>query len=167
LHKPALASFIGTVNNDAGILSDRTGNRRFLITTVEQLDWGYTDLDVNQVWAEAQAAYLAGEPWQLTPDEAKRAAELNEGYYEIEDPIEGLLLEHFDVDPNSRAWTPTTMILQTLEANGLRGNTRGNSMALASALRALGVDKVRGNNSKGQRVWGYKGVRYTGTLPIP
>lgn len=166
LYKPALASFIGTINNDAGILSDKTGNRRFLVATIERLDWSYTDLDVNQVWAEAQAAYLAGEPWRLAPAEASLATELNEEY-EVEDPIEGMLLEHFSVDPGSSAWTPTTMILQTLESNGLRGNTRANSMALASVLRGLGLEKVKGNNVKGQRVWGYRGIRYTGTLPGP
>lgn len=165
LRKPALASFIGTVNNDAGILSDRTGNRRFLVCTLTAVDWGYsTKIDPGQVWAEAQAAYLAGEPWQLLPDEALRAGELNENY-EMPDPVEGLLLELFEVDPTLPVWTPTAVILQTLEANGLRGQTRANAMALAGTLRALGLEKTKSSNSSGQRVWGYRGIKLLSTLP--
>ena len=37
--KPALASFIGTVNNEAGLLSDPTGSRRFLVCRIEEIEW--------------------------------------------------------------------------------------------------------------------------------
>ncbi len=52
--KPALASFIGTVNNSTGIFSDPTGSRRFWAMTITRLDWSYSEhMDVHEVWAEA------------------------------------------------------------------------------------------------------------------
>ena len=50
IRKPALASFIGTINNEIGFLADKTGNRRFLVCTLESIDWGYSKaVDVDQV----------------------------------------------------------------------------------------------------------------------
>ena len=157
--KRAMASLIGTVNNEAGLLADKTGNRRFLVCKLEHVDWSYAKtIDIDQVWAEAQALYLAGEKWELTPAEQKRASEINE-VYEIDDPIEGLLLKYFEVNPSLPAWTPTAEILQTLEINGLRGNTRANAMGLAAVMTKLGMEKKRRHNTQGQLVWGYEGVR--------
>lgn len=67
ISKPALASFIGTINNSSGIFSDPTGSRRFLVSKIEEINWDYSvSIDPTDVWAEAMAAYLAGESWKLT-----------------------------------------------------------------------------------------------------
>lgn len=156
--KPALASMIGTVNNEVGILDDPTGNRRFLVTHLERIDWSYSQQDVHQVWAEAHALYLSGEPWRLTPEEQVRANEIN-ALYEVEDPLEGLLLKYFKVEPkNGLLWTSSQEILATLEANGLKGVTKSNSMALGVAMKRLGCERKKRQNSLKQWVWGYLGV---------
>jgi hypothetical protein len=158
IKKPALASMIGTVNNEIGILDDPTGSRRFLTTHVEKIDWNYTKLDVHQVWAEAYAAFLAGEPWQLSPAEQTQANHINQ-QYEIEDPTEGLLLKYFRVDAtNSSVWTSSQEILAVLENNGLKGTSKQNSMALAATMKRLGCDRAKRRNSQLQPVWGYIGV---------
>ena len=160
VHKRAMASLMGTVNDEGGILSDKTGNRRFLIADVLDIDWAYTDqVDINQVWAEAAIAYHDGERWELSKSERETATKINV-QYEMDDPIEGLLLEYFKVDPTEKhRWMPSAVILQTLEANGLRGNTRANSMGLANVMAKLGVKKKKGPNSQKQYVWGYTGVK--------
>lgn len=158
--KPAVASFIGTVNNEAGLLSDPTGNRRFLIACITGIDWGYAlSIEPHQVWAEANAAYLAGESWKLSPTAKAQSVAINERY-EIEEPIEGLLLKYFRVDPaDTHTWTATVDILTTLEANGLRGgSTKQNAMALAGVATKLNLAKAKGYTKNGQRVWGYMGV---------
>lgn len=156
--KPAMASMIGTVNNEAGILNDPTGNRRFLVTHLEKIDWDYTKLDVHQVWAEAHAQYLSGAAWQLTPDERAKADQIN-ALYEIEDPIEGLLLKYFRVDPaNQFWWTSTQEIIATLETMGLKGSSKTNSMMLAVTMKRLGCERKKQQNSQRQWVWGYIGV---------
>jgi hypothetical protein len=156
--KPAMASMIGTVNNEIGILDDPTGSRRYLVTHVDRIDWNYTKLDVRQVWAEAHALYLAGHDWQLKPEDRALAAEINEAY-EVEDPVEGLLLKLFKVEPkNPLLWTSSQEILATLETNGLKGASKQNSMALAQTMKRLGCLRKKQPNSQGQRVWGYMGV---------
>lgn len=153
--KPSLSSFIGTANNSSGLFSDPTGNRRYWACTLESLDWEYSNqLDANQLWAEARAAYCAGESWTLTPNERKAQDAIN-AEFEVEDPIENLLRKHYTIDPNNPTlWTATVDILNTLQESGLQGNTRANQMALSATLRKLGLEKV-----KHSKINGYCGIR--------
>jgi hypothetical protein len=157
--KPALASFIGTVNEEGGILNDPTGSRRFMVVVITAVDWKYsTELDPAQVWAEANAAFLAGESGDLPDTESQLAQRIN-SEHEMDEPAEGLLLKYFHVDPtDTKAWTPSVDIITTLEANGLHGPTRANMMALAAVMKSLGVQRVRRRLQNGGQVWGYEGV---------
>ena len=79
--KPALASLIGTINNEAGFLTDPTGNRRFLVCRLTGIDWAYTKkIDPHQVWAEAVTLYKAGEPCLPTAEETKLQNAINDEY---------------------------------------------------------------------------------------
>jgi hypothetical protein len=151
--KPALACFIGTVNNSSGFLSDPTGSRRFWACTLEGIEWGYTGLNKHDVWAEAAAAYHNGEPWRLSADEAQRTRVINE-QYEIGDPVEAFLQKCFTITSNPTDWVATVDLLTTMQEAGLQGNTRSNSMALAATMKRLGLDKSRWDNKMG-----YRGVR--------
>lgn len=152
--KPALATLIGTFNNDTGILSDPTGNRRFNLCSLTEIDWNYaTDVDKNMVWAEAQAAYLASEDWRLSPNEVKRQTEVNEEF-EIEDPVENLLREYFDLTGNQTDWIATATIMKLLQDAGFTGNLKANQMHLSSAMKKMGLERYRFN-----LVWGYKGIK--------
>ena len=164
---PALASLIGTVNNDAGFLSDQTGNRRFLIATIDAIDWSYaTDIDPNQVWGEAFAAYQRGEDWYPTAEELK-LSEANNDNFKIPDVIEGYIDRAFETDSNALEWwTPSNEIVSTLQSMGYRGgSSRSIAMQVASTLKALGHTKKRqwqtlenfGGNQRS--VHGYVGVR--------
>jgi putative DNA primase/helicase len=154
IKKQALANFLATVNNSSGFLSDPSGNRRFWAVTVRMIDWGYADLDVNQVWAEAAAAYRQGEEWTLSSDEAELAASQNEAF-EVPDPIEDLLRKEYRLDPRNRTiWTPTAEILTNLQEHGLQGNTRANSMGLAATLKRLGFEKRRDPATDVRGYWG-------------
>ena len=139
--KPGLASFIGTVNESAGIFSDPTGSRRFWATTVTAIDWSYAlHVDVHQVWAEAMHAYRQGETWVLAPDDAKNASAINETYA-VPDAVELLLRKWFVLDENDDCWLSTADILTTLQENGLGQNARANSMHLAATMKKLGLRK--------------------------
>jgi len=67
---PRRCIFIGTVNpGDMGHFKDETGNRRFWLVPVGAIDHDSLITDRNQIWAEAVAAFKAGEPHYLTdPD---------------------------------------------------------------------------------------------------
>lgn len=161
----AMASLIGTINNEAGFLSDPTGSRRFLVCKMEAIDWNYTRLDRDQIWAEAAAAYRAGEGWTLTPEEARRRDEINRTF-EIDDPIALLIDKYFELDPNGTEFMPSLTMLKTLEAGGLRGGTsKSNLMAIVAAMKKLGFESVR-PKVEGDRRRGFRGVKAKNGAPI-
>lgn len=167
IHKPALASFIGTVNNSHGILNDPTGSRRFLIANLTAIDFGYKAISAHDVWAEAHAAYLAGEDWRLLPDEIARRNEINERY-EVDDSIEAFLKRKFDIDPNERGWfTPIDEIIAALDGAGYKaGTTKALSMAVADTLYKLGLSKGRFFvSARSQQCRGYFGIREIKIVP--
>jgi predicted P-loop ATPase len=164
--KPALASFIGTINADgSGLLDDNTGNRRYVIVELTKIDWGYTALDIDAIWAEAVAAYNAGECWQLDSGEGKQADSIKDRYV-IQDPLEDWILKYFEIDPEKiedADWrVPTTDIIEILHNAGWRlGNSpKSESMAISAAMTALGAYKP-GNKItvRGAQVRGYQCIK--------
>lgn len=154
---PAMASLIGTVNDECGILADPTGSRRFLICHVESIDWSYKkQIDISQVWGEAYSAYLAGEDWRLSPDDERSAQFVNERY-EMDDAIEGWLKKHYRVSPtNTARWIPTHKIVEQLYGTGAMGN-RAHAITLGSCCRKLKLTRAR-RTYNGQQVWGFTGL---------
>jgi hypothetical protein len=153
IQKPAMASFIGTVNNTSGILNDPTGSRRFHIAKMTKINWEYSKLNVNKIWGEAVAAYLTGEAWTLSDTERAFRDSINEEY-QVEDPIENLLRNLFYLDADNRNWwTSTTEIIKTLEdpyQGAYRGGgTRSTTMQLAETMKRLGHVKGKRNNVNG------------------
>ncbi len=159
LHKPALASFIGTVNNESGILNDPTGSRRFFISHVTAIDWNYaTTINPASVWAEARALYLANEPWKLTAAEYDRANQINEEY-EVQDPLEDLLQRNYEVTNNPVDFVGTIDIIDRLHLAGWKlGIPRAEAMAISSAMRKHGLE-VSKRMISGVRMNGYTGLR--------
>ncbi len=163
LVKPALASFIGTVNFEGALLADPTGHRRFWPVNLAGVDWNYSqDVDVNQVWAQAFALYRAGEPWRLSTEERTAHAEIVQTY-EVEDILAGYVQEYFRVEPENEAlFMTTTEIISTLrkpEGADLKGSEKALSMQLATSLTSLGLVRKRQYvaTEKAQR-WGYVGI---------
>lgn len=160
LVKPALASFIGTVNNIAGFLNDPTGSRRFMSVRLTSIDWRYTSLDAKGIWAQAFALYKAGEPWELTPEEAAIADAVNETY-KISDPLEDILQRAYKMTGEPGDFVSTVDIREKLNLNGWRLQTpRAEAMAIAEAMKAWGVESDKRTVRTGQpQERGYAGIR--------
>lgn len=74
--------------NDAQILSDLTGNRRFWIVSTGKIDLAAIEEDRDQLWAEAVAREAKGEPIYMASDaEIKLAADALKAF-QIDDPME-------------------------------------------------------------------------------
>lgn len=157
MHKPAMASFIGTVNLDgAGFLVDTSGNRRFLVMELARIDWGYTKVPINLVWAQAMHLYRNGFNWRLQVSEKERQNAINKRY-EVADPYVDLLQSHFDIDlADNESWLSTVQILETLRERGisLGGTLKAQAMEVSKAANALKLQKLRRNG-----IQGYTGIR--------
>ncbi len=154
--KPALASLIGTINNEAGFLSDPTGNRRFLVCTIEAINWDYMQIvDLTQLWAEATFKYKNGlETEHITDIEIELQKCLNEKYM-IDDPfIIGLQQKCYaNPDNTTTDWHSSNDILIFL---GYDPPRRGDTMALGAAAKKLRLTK--GFDPVGKKVRGYFGI---------
>lgn len=171
INKPALASFIGTINNSSGIFSDPTGSRRFLTSKLVGIVWDYSkDLTPDQVWAEAAEAFKSGESWQLVPDEIRKSNEINTEY-DVPDVIEGLMMKFFELDNTKDDWwIPTSDILAILKdpiKGDLRGNDRSLAMDLGKTMTRLGHESKRRKNNLGNSVNGYTGIKLYSVFPGP
>lgn len=160
--KPAAASLIGTINEDGtGFLHDPTGNRRFAVVHLDDIDWSYTKIDRDQLWAELYDAYLSGERWELTPYEQEIQAEINSGHMMVS-PLEEMLLQYYEIDKtNAEQFTPTMEILERLTTLGLKGDQFKQKMELTSILTKMGL-KPEQRRLKGGRMRGYTGIWYRG-----
>jgi hypothetical protein len=160
IQKPALSSFIGTVNPSAGFLVDATGNRRYIVVDLANINWAYADeVDVNQLWAQAYHLWKSGESPALSPEEKAHQTTSNE-QHTIEDPYEGWVRRLFNLDPDREDWKLTSaQITATLQDKGIRGETRAIQMRLSETLRSMGL-KQHANDRP--RVWLGISLKYEG-----
>ena len=150
--KPVLTSLIGTINNTGGFLDDPTGSRRFMVCNVQKFDWQtYTEkIDINMLWGEIYAAYLIGEDTEFTIHQ-KIETEKNNKQYEIEDPIEIVLLDQFEIKPGDLTkWTTTADLMYVVQEKiGKGGSPKSFQMALAVTCKKLGLEKAQQKNQRG------------------
>lgn len=142
--KPALASFVGTVNDSSGFLTDDTGNRRFMVTNIINIDWDYTKLNVDQIWAEAVMRYRRGEPWVLQPNEATMQREVNKRH-EAESLLDGWIERLFEPSEYPQDRLTTSDIADVLRDNNIRlsGSERAQAMEISRVLARAGYAKIR------------------------
>jgi putative DNA primase/helicase len=92
---PRQCVFIGTTNARE-YLSDITGNRRYWPVACTKLDLEAIASDRDQIWAEAVAAYHAGEAWWIKDEELRRAADAEQEQRRITDPWEEIVADWLD-----------------------------------------------------------------------
>jgi predicted P-loop ATPase len=91
---PRQCVFIGSTNADA-YLADETGGRRFWPVKIGKINLEKLKADREQLWAEAVAAYRAGEKWWLDKAIEAQAREQQE-QRRIVDPWEERVLDYVD-----------------------------------------------------------------------
>ena len=161
IEKPALASFIGTVNPDgAGFLMDATGNRRFRPVTLKRINRTYaTACDITQIWAEAVDAYRRGETSDLHfADETALRESILPKSQVVNLMVELIEQEYAKLSDAAETYMDAAMssadILQHIYNCGYHGrNSKADAMDLAQAMRFLGYEKKRVDGR-----WKYLGI---------
>lgn len=147
--KPALASLVGTVNNTSGFLADESGSRRFMITRLEYIDRRYTEIDIDQLWAQAVHLYRSGEQWALTSEEAQAQQATNERY-EVETTLDDWIERYYVFDPSYTTPVSLADVLVELARADIRlsGSERMQAAELARSLSRHGAKRVHTRQGK-------------------
>lgn len=147
---PRQVVFAGTTN-ESTFLGDSTGQRRWWVRDVGVSGPVRPELVVarrDQLWAEAMAAYDAGERWHLSHEEAD-AQEADAQRYRQADPWEEIVA----------AWTQGRRVVTTSEVLAAIGRrpedaTRGDEMRVAAILASLGRTRAK-VGGEGTRRWAW------------
>jgi Virulence-associated protein E-like domain/Bifunctional DNA primase/polymerase, N-terminal/Primase C terminal 1 (PriCT-1) len=172
LHKPSLSNFIGTINPEGtGFLNDSTGNRRFMVCTLTDIDWNYSkDIRPRDVWAQAVALFESGEPWDLQGDEVKTANEIN-SKHEVDSTIGQYLSKYFEISPSdTESKMPTAEIVDVLKLKGaISTGEKAVQMEISRYLTQQGLNKVidvPAGYSNRVRVWVGIKTKMVDDMPI-
>jgi putative DNA primase/helicase len=144
--------FVGTTNQPT-FLADPTGARRFWPVTVGAVDLDWTAAHRDQVWAEAVAAFKAGEPWWL--DRATESAVEDErAAYQHDDPWEAAVESWcYDLSRHKNGVTVRDVLTDCL-GKDVGDLSRGDEMRVAGILGSLGWGKRRVRSEGGRaHVW--------------
>ncbi len=158
---PVTASFIGTVNPTGGFLVDPSGNRRFWMIKSNGIDFSYSDaFAIEDIWAEAFAAFKAGEPYTLTPDEAA-ANEQEQAAAEIIDLVSEAVKAYFDIDPAHPEWViPCNKVREVLQQKAGISPSQMSDKRFGQSMRRLGLSaKKVWSKEKGKTITGYLGIK--------
>lgn len=161
LDKPAICSFIGTINFDgSGFLVDSTGNTRFLTCLITAIDFGYsTAYSPDDLWSEAWWYYknVPGS-WELTPEEQAKRDEINQSY-EVPSALEEVILDLFQITHNGQDFIPTSTIKNTLALHYRINSEQLFTRELKRVMHKLGVEPGRAPFREGEgHKRGYKGI---------
>lgn len=134
-----IASFVGSTNNRE-VLSDITGNRRFLVFEALKFH-GTSQYDIDKVYAHGYALYHQGFQYWFDLSEIKRVNTINEKYRQISDE-EQYLLKHFRKANNKKdnviSLNATEVVAGIQEAEGNGFTLDLSAIEMGKVLNALG-----------------------------
>ena len=141
----AMASFVGTVNDESGFLNDPTGSRRFWVMGITGIDFSYSkDLNPDDIWAEAMAAYKTGESHDLDQVQRDRAEEIASEYRVI-NSTEEAIKKCFDITGDPNDFLDFNVIRSVLidPNKGNLSSRDASDVKIAAALKVLGLERGR------------------------
>lgn len=141
---------VGTTNHPE-YLDDSTGARRYWTVEVPgRIDTDLLDEWRDQIWAEAVAAYRAGEQWWLTPEE-ETARVASSGTHMVGDSWASLIEAWIGTRPPRSAFSSSEIMKGALELKPA-DQTKAAQMRVGECMRVLGYQRgMLGSERK--RVW--------------
>lgn len=158
INKPALCSFVGTVNNDgAGFLNDPTGSTRYLACEVTGIDYAYSGYNQETLWAEAMYFYRQNPHcWKLSKEENQARTIINAAY-EVVDPLEDIIDHLFEITGEPSDFLATKEIKDLVAIHYRLSSETSFARSLARVLKRRGLEPGRVPFSEGgghYRGWG-------------
>lgn len=150
IESPRTCVLWGTTNSGV-YLKDESGGRRFLPVKVGRIDIDRLQADRDQLWAEAVAAYRAGDPWWLTDSQAQADAEQQQKARYTGDPWDDRIAKFTE----GREFVAIEEILQDalhIETGRL---TQIDQNRVARCLQSMGWERKQRRIGSGQRRWVY------------
>lgn len=147
--------FVGTTNTD-DYLVDATGNRRFWPLKTTTIHVEDAAIVIEQVYAEARAAFDCGEDWWLDPkteEIAKMVQETRLAPDAWHDRIAEIVADR-PLDIGSERWIRISDVLETLGVP-LVQRTRSHEMRIAATLTQLGGVRLQRRIGT-RRQWAYR-----------
>jgi putative DNA primase/helicase len=139
---PRRTVFFGSVNPEE-FLVDETGNTRFWVIQVEELNYNH-ELDMQQVWAEFYELYRAGEKWIMLENEMQIINAVNHEYTQVS-IYEEHLINMFDFENwDKNQWATATQICKFLDFKHIG---RAERDGVAKAMRKLNHNRWKRENS--------------------
>ncbi len=149
-NQPRSCVICGTTNRK-GFLTDDTGSRRFWIVHVKQpVPRDLLAEMRDQLWAEAVAAYDAGESWWLSGEADNERENMNSEYTE-EDPWADRITEY--LQPPTRLEITVSELLEEAVKVPIERQDRWAQMRASKALAAAGWKRIR--EARPPRRWKY------------
>jgi predicted P-loop ATPase len=152
---PRRVIFAGSTNADA-YLKDDTGGRRFWPVKVGVIHVDELVRDRDQLWAEADACFKAGEKWWIYEEDLKAAAAVVQDERYVHDEWENLISTW--VDEPLRAHTPRFTVADVLRGAVKLSEDRLDPAAqarCAKALKRLGWTRRQVRTASPPRTWFY------------
>jgi predicted P-loop ATPase len=151
---PRQCVFAGTTNAET-YFGDETGNRRFWPVKVGHIDLAGLREVRDQLWAEAVAAYKAGERWWLDAN-AERAAAEEQAARRTIDPWEDQLLPWQERQILAQGYVEVKAALEMLGVSRDRQGQADHNR-VARIFKAAGLKRVQLWNGGAQR-WVYRPI---------
>lgn len=147
---PRHCVIVGTTNEE-GILTDPTGNRRYwIIPVADEIDIDALRAQREQLWAEAVAAYRAGETWWLDRTQERELAQAQK-QFERRDAWEELILPWVE----KQADPPQLSEVLEFALDKRPGQwTRQDELRVGAILRRAGYSRQRVRRA-GERVYAW------------
>ena len=162
VERPRQCVFAGTVNRET-YLRDETGGRRFWPVTCGTIELERLAAARDQLWGEAKAMYLAGEPWWLDTDELVEAARQQQAGRYQGDPWEPLIEAY--IEPTDEAGetniaqakesvSVSEILTHVLNIDSSRWSQQSQNR-VARCLKSLGWERYQHREGK-KRSWRYR-----------
>ena len=139
---PRRASFVGSTNN-LEFLDDETGSVRWICFEITDINWNYsTEVNMDEVWAEAYHLFKMGFNADLTAEEILISEERNRGFHVL--TLERELIEkffEFDFKKDPKNFKTSSEILIAIQ-DQLSG-VKINQVNLGKALNTLSCPSGR------------------------